>query len=111
MGRIGVGRRAPQPYSPNLVILVVYGTMTWGLAREIVDTVTQNTLEPLEVSFPISNSVSCIKSAFGFIFLLVHLNSISSFESVDSAYCSIRDALVISLANRVYSQKLWTCCF
>lgn len=50
MSGIGVGRRSPQPYSSNLIILVVYGTMTWGLAREIVDTVTRNSSEPLEVS-------------------------------------------------------------
>nr|CDS35157.1 retrovirus Pol polyprotein from type 1 [Hymenolepis microstoma] len=49
MSGIGVGRRTPQPYSPNFIILVVYGTMTWGLAREIVDAVTRNSPEPLEV--------------------------------------------------------------
>ncbi|KAM3180344.1 hypothetical protein ACTXT7_016466, partial [Hymenolepis weldensis] len=49
MSGIGVGRRVPQPYSPNLIILVVYGTMTWGLGREIVDAVTRNSPEPLEV--------------------------------------------------------------
>ncbi|VDO03626.1 unnamed protein product [Rodentolepis nana] len=42
MSGIGVGRRTPQPYSPNLIILVVYGTMTWSLAREIVDAVTRS---------------------------------------------------------------------
>ncbi|VUZ51446.1 unnamed protein product [Hymenolepis diminuta] len=49
MSGIGVGRRVPQPYSPNLIILVVYGTMTWGLSREIVDAVTRNSPEPLEI--------------------------------------------------------------
>uniref|UniRef100_A0A5K3EWL7 Sec39 domain-containing protein n=1 Tax=Mesocestoides corti TaxID=53468 RepID=A0A5K3EWL7_MESCO len=51
-----VGRRSPQPYTPSLVILVVHGTITWTLARNIISAVTRNTKEPLEV-FIICNSL------------------------------------------------------
>ena len=60
-----VGRRSPPPFAAPLVILVVHGTITWTLAREIVSAVTRNTPQPLEVSQhsipPSSNGVLWIR--------------------------------------------------
>ena len=50
MSGVVVGRRAPPVYGPGLVILVVHGTITWTLARDIVSAVTRNSAHPLEVS-------------------------------------------------------------
>lgn len=51
MSAVMVGRRAPPPYAAPLVILVIHGTVTWTLAREIVSAVTRNAAQPLEVSY------------------------------------------------------------
>nr|CDS15293.1 retrovirus Pol polyprotein from type 1 [Echinococcus granulosus] len=49
MSGVVVGRRAPAPYAAPLVILVIHGTITWTLARDIVSAVTRNAPQSLEV--------------------------------------------------------------